>query len=83
MLHKIYTVRDSKTEAYLQPFFCLTRGQALRSFTEVCKDTNHNIGKYPEDFALFELGTYDDSTAVFNLHAQPENLGLAAEYKSR
>lgn len=80
MLLKVYTVYDSKAEAYLQPFYCKSKGEALRSFTEVCNDKNSQIGKYPEDFTMFELGEFDDSNAQFKMYKSSVALGCAIEF---
>lgn len=63
----VYSVYDSKAEAYLQPFYMQSEGQAIRSFGEVANNKEHSIGKYPEDFTLFHLGYFDDSTCDFEL----------------
>jgi hypothetical protein len=80
MILKVYTVYDTKAEAYLQPFFSQSKGVAIRSFQEAVRDEKSNISKYPEDFTLFELGEYDDSTSKFNLHITPQSLGVAVEF---
>ena len=67
MLLKVFTVFDSKAEAYLQPFYGKSKGEAIRSFIEAANDKQSQIGKYPEDFTLFDLGEFDDSTSRFNL----------------
>jgi len=79
MIQKVFVVYDSKVDAYMSPFFMAARGQAIRSFVEIASDKTHNIGKYPADFTLFELGEYDDSSAKFTLHATPVSLGVALE----
>nr|WAE43871.1 MAG: nonstructural protein [Microviridae sp.] len=79
---KIFAVYDSKAEAYLPPFFLLSRGMALRSFTEIATDGKSQIFKYPADFTLFELGEYDDSNATFSLHEAKISLGSALEFAS-
>lgn len=80
---KIYSVYDAKLEAYMQPFFMQTRGQALRAFTDTCNDTNTQFSKHPEDFTLFELGEYDDESGLFtNLEAKI-SLGTALELVSK
>ncbi|WNK14166.1 MAG: nonstructural protein [Microvirus sp.] len=61
----VYTVFDRAVNAYLQPFFCRSKGEAIRSFTEACADSKSNFGKYPLDYTLVELGAYDDSTGLF------------------
>lgn len=77
---KVYTVYDCKAECYLKPFYCLSKGEAIRSFTEIANDKSSQIGKYPEDFTLFELGEWCDSDAQFNLYKSSVALGCAIEF---
>lgn len=56
----VYTVFDSASQAYMRPFFMQSDGQALRSFTDIAQDADHEIGKHPEDYSLYRIGTYDD-----------------------
>ncbi len=67
MIHKVFTIYDSKSEAYLQPFFLLTRGQAVRAIRDCVSDRDHQFGRHPEDYTLFELGTFDDSACAWEL----------------
>ena len=62
MLHKIYSVRDSKSQLYAKPVLGVTHGEMERAFSEsVNKEgTIHNI--HPQDFDLYYLGDYDDNT---------------------
>lgn len=80
MILKVYSVFDSKVQSFMQPFYCQSKGQALRGFTEVANDKQHTIGKYPEDCTLFELGEFDDATGHFSLFDTPMSIGLAIEY---
>lgn len=80
----ICSVRDSKADAFLQPFFAQSRGVAIRSFSAAAKpaataEASHDFAKYPDDFSLFELGTFDQVTGVIDIHDQPVNLGLASQ----
>lgn len=80
MLLKVFSVYDSQVEAYMQPFFCQSKGHAIRSFTEAVSDSSSTIGKYPSDFTLFELGEFDDQKAFFDLYDTPRSLGVAVEF---
>lgn len=80
MQHKIYTVYDSKSEAYLQPFFLQTNGQAIRSFSDCANDPNHQFGRHPGDYTLFYLGMYEDGSATFAIEPTPASLGKAIEF---
>ena len=81
MKMKIFGIYDSKAEAYLQPFFMKTKGEAIRGVTALVHDPNHNFNKHAADFTLFELGGFDDSNASFDLHFAPQNLGCLVEFK--
>ncbi len=60
MNFRIFVVFDSKARAYLPPFFLPEAGQAVRSFKDAVNDPKHAFGQHPEDYTLFEIGTFDD-----------------------
>lgn len=64
----IFTVFDIKAGAYLRPFFSLTAGTAVREFATELNNPESNFAKYPEDFHVVELGSFDDSTGDFETH---------------
>lgn len=77
----VLSVYDSKVQAFAQPFFMRTRGEALRGWIDVCNDVSTQFYKYPEDFSLMELAEYDESTGRFDNLPAPSNLGLASTFK--
>lgn len=81
MKHKIFSVFDSKTEAFLPPFSLKTVGEAERVITSMVADPNNNFCKYAEDFTLFELGTWDDVDCKYELLDTPFSVGLLVQYK--
>ena len=64
MVHKIFAVYDSKAQCYTPPYFQHQEAMAVRTFTDCCQDPEHTFGKHPEDYTLFDLGQYDDSTGT-------------------
>ena len=64
MQPKIYSVFDVQAEAFGQPFFMQTDGIALRSFNEAAQNPQTEISKYPDDYVLYNIGTYDDDTGI-------------------
>lgn len=80
MLLQIFTVYDSKAEAYLQPFYMGTRGEAIRAFSDSVNDPNTAFHKHPSDYTLFALGTWDNLKCNFFLQPTPDALGLALEF---
>ena len=77
---RVFSVYDSKAEAYGAPVFFKTKGEAIRGFTDIVNDGNSMLSKYPGDYTLFELGSFDEETAKFDLHASPVSLGVALEF---
>lgn len=60
----IFSVYDSKTEAYLDPFFAPTVASALRSFTSVVNREGHPFNQHPADYTLFKIGEWDAEHAT-------------------
>lgn len=73
----VYTIFDSASQAYMRPFFMQSDGQALRSFTDIAQDADHDIGKHPEDYSLYRIGTYDDAKGI--LHPEDKSCLATAE----
>lgn len=80
MIIQVYSVYDSATNAYLQPMYALSKGQILRGITAAVNDPNHDFHKYAADYTLFELGTFDDSSAIFKMLPTPKSLGVLIEF---
>lgn len=81
MESKMFAVYDSAVKAYLRPFQMSTRGEALRAWTDLVNDNSTNFCKHPQDYTLFELGSYDQETGKFTNHLTPQSLGVAVEFK--
>lgn len=80
MILKIFTVYDSKVEAYLPPFTSRSKGDAIRSISKMVNDPQHDFSKYAADFTLFELGEYLDDTAGIYPHKTPVSMGVLLEF---
>lgn len=78
----VFTIYDSKAEAYLQPFFSPTKNTALRMFERAANDGESDIARWAEDYTLFEIGTWDQDTGLLLPHEAKINLGLASELKA-
>lgn len=60
MIYKAFSIYDVRSELYARPFFAVSNGEAIRSFMELVKDRQTLPGKYPADFKLILIGSYDD-----------------------
>ncbi|UDN67767.1 nonstructural protein [robinz microvirus RP_111] len=65
---QMFSVYDRAVNAYLQPFFCRSLGEAIRSFTEAVNDPTKPFGKYATDYALHGFGEFDDNAGSFLVH---------------
>lgn len=78
----VFSVYDSKAEAFLQPFFSQSRGTGLRSFSDAAQDENHGFSRHAADYTLFELGEFDQISGRMDQWDAPINLGTALQYIS-
>lgn len=78
---QIFTVYDSKVEAYMQPFFARSIGEALRNWETACNDGESMMAKHPSDYSLFQIGEFDDTNGSINILEAKKALGTAVEAK--
>lgn len=62
MITILYSIYDSKAGIYNKPFYLLNNAVAMRTAIDLLSDPNTDVGRHPEDFTLFKIGTYDDNT---------------------
>ena len=62
---RAYAVYDLKAKSYFMPFYMKTEAQARRVFLTSCLDTGSALNKFPEDFALYQLGIQNFETGKF------------------
>ena len=59
---EIMSVYDTAISSYMRPFASQSIGAAVRQFEDEYNTPDTPIAKHPEDYALFHLGTFDDSS---------------------
>ena len=64
-IKNVYAIYDEKAEGYNSPFPVSTDGLAKRSFEDACKDVRTDLYKYPGDFTLYCIATWDDDKGQF------------------
>lgn len=80
---KAFSIRDAKGEVFHPPFYKHTHGEAERDFHQTTKDEKSMVNKYPEDYDLYFLGTYDDQTGLFKSLDTPQHIVKAVQLKDR
>lgn len=85
MIYTIVSVHDRAADAYGRPIFVNSIGQAIRSFQDEINrpHENNEMNRHPDDFDLFELGTYDEHTGKFeNLKDGPRQIAIGKQLKT-
>lgn len=59
---RIFSLYDVKAQVYGTPFNAINQNVATRMCTEIVNDEASIYYKHPEDFALFEIGGFDEET---------------------
>lgn len=80
---EIFAIRDTKAEAFNPPFYQRTKAEAERSLQRLVLDPDSNVSKFPEDFDLYHLGTYNDSTGEISPLPSPEHIIKAINVLNR
>ena len=80
MIYRIFTVYDQQAKAHITPFFLPQEGQAIRTFSDMVNNPDHQFGMHPEDYTLMELGIFDEEEAAFSLLEVPNVLGTGVKF---
>lgn len=61
----IVAVKDRAVDAFNRPFYVPTIGAATRSFTDEVNRNESEMQAHPEDYDLYDMGTFCDQTGTF------------------
>lgn len=78
---KIFSVLDTKANAFLPPFFFTTTGQAVRAFKDLSNDPQSFVSRHPGDYRLMFIGFFDDQVGLVTPLETVEPLGYGSDYK--
>ena len=79
MVKHMCSIYDVKAEAWLMPMFFLSKGQAVRSFSDAVNGDSE-FSRHPEDYTLFLVAQFDERTGEV-IPVNPEPLALAVNLK--
>lgn len=77
---QLFSVFDSKAEAYLPIFQSQTNGTAIRSFEAAVNEEGTPFYKNAADYTLFNIGEFDERTGNVKPSKAHNNLGTALQY---
>lgn len=65
-----FQLRDARAEAYVTPFYTLTRAMAMREIQQRM-ERDKTLIQFAADFAIYEAGPWDQHTGLHKPHEQP------------
>lgn len=74
-----FTVYDQAAKQYLEPFFAPTHEFAIRGFKSAVTNREHQFAKFPEDYVLYSIGTFDGTTGLF-VASSPAKIAQALDF---
>lgn len=77
---KVFSVYDNKASVWMQPFFCLAVGQAIRAFADEARRSDSLIGRHPADYVLFMIGDFEEFSGRLVPAPVPVNLGMGSDH---
>lgn len=79
---KAFSIYDSKADSFGFPVPFVSEGAAIRTFGDSVNkpDTIHNL--HPEDFSLFHVGEFDESSGMFLPEKSPRSVVSAIQLKN-
>lgn len=79
--HKIFCFKDDKSNSYGPPVTSENQGMFIRQIQEELHRGNAIFAKHPQDFSIFELGSYDAHTGNIVTYETKKCLGLVLDFK--
>lgn len=80
----IFSVLDAAANAFGNPFIVQHVGVAIRELTQAVNSTDATamIAQHPQDFALYQLGEFDDTQGKITAYELPKLIAQAASLKN-
>lgn len=79
MKYAVCAVKDRAIDAFNRPIYVPTIGVAIRSFTDEVNRKDSELANHPEDYDLYELGSWDDQTAIYTPNEVPRVISRAQD----
>ncbi len=76
---QLLSIYDMVSQRYMKPFWAQNVGSAVRSFGDMCGEADSVLAAHPEDYALYHIASFDDSTGKLTERV-PEKVASASSY---
>lgn len=70
MIVNCYSIFDTKSLTYSNPFYAPTDGAAVRIVSDASNDMNTSLGRHPADYVLYKVGSFNDANGILQ-HLDP------------
>jgi hypothetical protein len=82
MILKVYSIRDTKAEAFNRPFYTINDALAQRIISDsMQQDTS--LSQHAADYSIYYLGEFDDSNGIITPLAEPKFMFNLAAFKPK
>ncbi|QXP44283.1 MAG: nonstructural protein [Arizlama microvirus] len=81
MILSIFAVKDNKASCYNRPFSEINVLNAVRGLSVAVNTQESQIMHFPEDFDLYQFGTFDDVTGKMDMFDSPKFIQSAIGLK--
>lgn len=62
----LYSVKDTKAQAFREPFPARHTSEAVRGFTSAVQNQDTEFGRFPEDFELYQIAEVNLDNGLIN-----------------
>ncbi len=76
---ELFSVYDQAALRYVDPFCAPTLEFAIRGFKEACQTPEHQFNKFPEDYVLYHVGSFDPELGVLS-DKTPHKIAMASSF---
>lgn len=76
MKHGMYSVYDTKSKTWQNPFYAINDAIAERMIGDAVDDPQTLLSKHPSDFQMYKVGEFDDQEGVIFAHPPEHQYNL-------
>ena len=79
MVYGVYSIYDQAAKVFTSPVLDISDRSALRNFQQALANPGSVMNFKPEDFALYQVGTFDVETGYLDSFVPPSRLYVGSD----
>lgn len=79
MIYGVYAIYDSAAHVFTAPTIDISDASAVRSFQQAIANSGSVMNFKPDDFSLYQVGTFDVETGVLEPFTPPSRLIVGSD----